>query len=185
MNTLIINGSPRKNGNTMDLINLLCNNLNGDIKLINTYYENILPCIDCRYCYTHNSCAINDEMKNIYNDIHTSDNIVIASPLYFNELTGKLLDFASRLQFLYVSKYIRKNFIFQDKKKKGALIIVGGGSSKNTTCAETTGKIILNEMNADLITTIGYVSTDNIKAIDDINTIKKVKEMSKILNDSK
>ena len=62
MKTLIINGSPRKNGDTMVLINEFLKNLNGEVKLINTYYDKISPCIDCRYCWSNSSCAINDEM---------------------------------------------------------------------------------------------------------------------------
>lgn len=182
MHTLILNGSPRKNGDTMSLIKELCTNLSGDITLVNTYYDNIAPCVDCRYCYTHDKCSINDNMEDIYKKIYFSDNIVIASPLYFNELTGSLLSFASRLQLLFASKYIRKVSILENKIKKGGLIIVGGGSTKDTTCAESTAKTILNEMNVHLIKTIKYINTDKITAINDINTVNEIRILSNLFN---
>ena len=41
MRTVILNGSPKKNGNTAILINLFKSYINGDIKIINTFFENV------------------------------------------------------------------------------------------------------------------------------------------------
>jgi multimeric flavodoxin WrbA len=60
MRTLIINGSPRKNGDTMTLINEMTQYLSGELKIINTYYDNISLCIDCRYCWQNDGCSIDD-----------------------------------------------------------------------------------------------------------------------------
>ena len=98
MKTLIFNGSPRKNGNTMALIEMITRNLQGEYRIVNTYNCNISPCVDCRYCWEQDDCSIDDEMQEIYAYIQKCDNIVIASPIYFSELTGKLLDVGSRLQ---------------------------------------------------------------------------------------
>jgi len=49
MKTLIINGSPRKNGDSMTLINEMRKYLEGEVKIINTYYDNISGCIDIAY----------------------------------------------------------------------------------------------------------------------------------------
>ena len=103
MKTLIFNGSPRKNGDTVSLINTLKNELSGEINRIDKYYSDIQPCIDCRYCWTHSGCAIKDEMQRVFSLIDETDNIVIASPIYFSELSGSLLSVLSRLQYLYIS----------------------------------------------------------------------------------
>lgn len=102
--TLILNGSPRKNGDTTFLIQELTKQLHGDIKIVNAYTANISPCIDCRKCQEQFGCIIKNEMQEVYQYFETCDNVVIASPIYFSELTGKLLDIGSRLQLYFSAK---------------------------------------------------------------------------------
>lgn len=126
MKTLIFNGSPRKNGDTMTLINEFTKHLDGEYKIINAYYCNIRPCIDCRYCWKNNGCSQNDKMQEVYKYIQECDNILMASPLYFSELTGQLLAIISRLQTYWCAKFFR-NVNPIDKEKKGGIFLVGGG----------------------------------------------------------
>lgn len=97
MKTLIFNGSPRKNGGTATLIKELKSCLPGEVFIVESYRADISPCVDCRYCWTNEKCAIDDEMQNVYRHIDEADNIIIASPIYFGELTGSLLNLMSRL----------------------------------------------------------------------------------------
>ena len=66
MKTLILNGSPRKDGDTVFLINKLLSRLQGEYKIIDCYTADIAPCIDCRCCREKLSCPIRDEMQEIY-----------------------------------------------------------------------------------------------------------------------
>ena len=45
MKTIIFNGSPRPNGDTVQLIRYLTARLNGEVKTISAYRSNIAPCI--------------------------------------------------------------------------------------------------------------------------------------------
>ena len=90
MKTLILNGSPRVHGDTVSLINELTKSLDGEYRIVDAYRSNISPCLDCRFCWENSGCAIKDEMQEIYSYIEDCDNIVIASPIYFSELTGKM-----------------------------------------------------------------------------------------------
>ena len=107
MKTLIINGSPRKNGETVSLIKELTKQLNGEYKILDAYYTSIYPCVDCRYCWSNDGCAVKDEMTEIYDYIEDCDNIVIASPIYFSQPTGRLLDICSRFQSYFAAKHFR------------------------------------------------------------------------------
>lgn len=69
MKTLIINGSPRKNGDTKTLINEMMTVLNGEVMVIDTYDNDIKPCMDCRYCWEHSGCSIQDGMQEVYSYI--------------------------------------------------------------------------------------------------------------------
>lgn len=75
MKTLIINGSPRIQGDTESLIHIVKEGITGECKVLDAYRCNISPCVDCRYCWEHTGCAIHDEMQEIYDYIQTCDNI--------------------------------------------------------------------------------------------------------------
>lgn len=126
MKTLIFNGSPRINGDTESLIDMVRENLPDECRVVNAYRCNISPCLDCRYCWENQGCSIQDEMQEIYDYIQLCDNILIASPIYFSELTGKLLDVGSRLQTYFCTRFFRGEKPIP-KSKKGAVILVGGG----------------------------------------------------------
>ena len=117
MKTLIINGSPRSNGNTSVLIETLKNKLSGEIKQIDCYTANIMPCRDCGSCKNEKRCIISDDMQEVYSNIDECDNIVIASPIFYSELTGKLLDLASRFQIYYNARALRGADVISKPKK--------------------------------------------------------------------
>ena len=48
--TIIINGSPRVNGNTAFLIAELKKHLEGEVIEISAFRSGIAPCVDCRAC---------------------------------------------------------------------------------------------------------------------------------------
>ncbi len=47
-------------------------------------------------------------MQEVYDYIQECDNILIASLIYFSELTGQLLAITSRLQTYFCAKFFRK-----------------------------------------------------------------------------
>lgn len=177
MKTLIINGSPRKSGDTVFLINELKKQISGEVKIVNTYYTEIKPCNDCRYCWEHDKCAMNDEMQVVFEYINTADNIIIASPIYFSELTGSLLNFASRLQYLYVSRNFRKIEALENKQRNGFVILVGGGDGKMDK-ALSTAKCLLSQMGAIYVDSAVSHNTNKIPASKDLATIKKIKQIA-------
>lgn len=170
MKTLILNGSPRINGDTMSLINRITEKISGEYRIVNAYWCGISPCIDCRYCRKNNGCTINDEMQDIYNYIQECDNILIASPLYFSELTGKLLDVGSRLQTYFSARFFRNEEPIA-KSKKGAVILVGGGDGHIDT-AYNTACTLLHHMNCHNIHEAVYShNTDKKPATEDKNVL--------------
>ncbi len=145
MKTLIINGSPRVNGDTASLIRIITEGLQGEYKVLNAYRCDISPCMDCRYCWEHSGCSVQDEMQDIYGYIQECDNILIASPIYFSELTGKLLDVGSRLQTYFCAGFFRDEKPIP-KAKKGAVVLVGGGDGHMDKAYET-ACTLLHHMN--------------------------------------
>ena len=170
MKTLILNGSPRRNGDTRSLIDKITEKIAGDYRIVDAYRCDISPCVDCRYCWKNSGCAIHDEMQEIYKYIQECDNILIASPLYFSELTGKLLDVGSRLQTYYCARFFRKEEPII-RSKKGAVILVGGGDG-HIDKAYSTARTLLHQMNCCNIHDVVYShNTDKIPAIEDNNVL--------------
>ncbi|MCR5417225.1 MAG: flavodoxin family protein [Pseudobutyrivibrio sp.] len=181
MKTLILNGSPRVHGDTVSLIERLTQSLEGEYRIVDAYRCNIAPCIDCRYCWKNSGCAIKDEMQEIYSYIEDCDNVVIASPIYFSELTGKLLDLGSRLQTYYSSKFIRKEQTTMTPKK-GAVILVGGGSGKLEKPYET-ACMLMHHMNCTNIhEVVCSFNTDKVPASQDKKALEEVDEIAGFFN---
>lgn len=181
MKTLIFNGSPRKNGDTAGLLKILEEDLGGEIIRIDAYYCNISPCIDCRYCQSHEGCSISDEMTAVYGHISDCDNIVIASPIYFSELTGPLLCVGSRLQTYFCSGFFRGKKIVL-KPKKGAVILVGGGDGSSNK-AESTAKILLRFMGvSEILPTVCSHNTNTVPAVNDSEAIRGIIGLAEKLN---
>ena len=181
MKTLILNGSPRKNGDTVSLIKKLTQQLNGEYKIVDSYYSDISACVDCRYCWNNEGCSINDEMAEIYDYIAGCDNVVIASPIYFSQPTGKLLDICSRFQTYFAAKHFRNQTPII-KPKKGAVILVGGGDG-NPEDAYKTVCTILHHINVtEIYPLVGSFNTNKISATEEQNVIKAVTNITSYLN---
>lgn len=122
--TLIINGSPRPQGNTAALIAQLKSRLKGEVIELSAFRSDIAPCVDCRSCWTTAKCAVSDEMQVIYDD--DFDNVVLASPVYFSTLPGQMLSLMSRLQPWHAAKFFL-NQPLKLREKKAAVILTAGG----------------------------------------------------------
>jgi len=180
MKTLIINGSPRRNGDTAFLLSELKRRLNGEVVELDAYRANCSPCIDCRKCREKKGCVIEDDMRLIYDD--DFDNVVIASPLYMSCLTPPLMAIASRFQVYYCAKRFLKDE-FHTVPKKGGLILVGGGDGSPAP-AINTAEWMFKKMNAQ-----GHrehrafsLKTDDIPAREDAEAIEKVLEIADYFN---
>lgn len=181
--TLILNGSPRKNGDTAFLIRELTRQLQGEYKIVNAYTADISPCVDCRKCREQYGCIIDDQMQEIYRYLEDCDNVVIASPIYFSELTGKLLDLGSRLQMYFsAGKFLDRKPCL--KPKKGAVLLAGGGSGNPQKACET-AVCLLHYMNVQQIyPLICSHDTDHVSAGDDLSILPRLKKAADFLGDS-
>ena len=99
---LIINGSPRKNGNCSCLIQTLAEGVNengGISEIINLQELKIAPCNACDACRKNKtkSCIIEDDMIPLYSKVAQADAIVFASPTYWFNISAQTKLFIDRL----------------------------------------------------------------------------------------
>ena len=129
MKTLVLFGSARANGHTKAMLDLFLETLGGEVEIIDAYRTEleIAPCKDCRFYWHKNGCSIKDGMVSVYEKLEEADNIVLASPIYFHSISGKLKTIIDRLQ-PYWASCLRK-----DKpeafRKTGSILMVGGAPS--------------------------------------------------------
>ena len=178
--TLIINGSPRKNGDTVALINELKKHLTGEVVEISAYRSKISPCIDCRQCAKDNVCHIRDDMDLIYQD--DFDNIVLASPVYYAAFPGPVLSLLSRFQNQHT--LIENGKRPELRSKKAGLIVTGGGARNNSEHALRHAWILFRMTNAHGFEEhiVRSVKTDTLPAAQDTNALNDCKKLAEWLN---
>lgn len=93
MKTLILNGSPRKNGTISKLLNSIVNGLSNpnETEWVNVYDLNIKPCIGCMKCRTDNVCCLKTDDGHLLGEkIKNADNLIIGTPTYWGNMSAQL-----------------------------------------------------------------------------------------------
>ncbi len=122
--------SPRKEGNTNLLLDELLRGVrdNGaEAEKIDACRLQIGPCTGCGACERKGQCAVQDEMQMVYDRIEAVNVIVLASPIYFYNVTAQCKALIDRCQALWSRKYILKK---KSPEKSGFFVSVGGTKGK-------------------------------------------------------
>ena len=106
-----VNGSPRKNGNTAELLTSFLKGVedagDAEVTLINLIDYNFTGCRSCFSCKLkgtqYGTCVLHDDISELLKEISHGDGIVIASPIYFGDVSGLLHNFLERLLFPFNS----------------------------------------------------------------------------------
>ena len=123
---LIINGSPKENGNTSIAVLEIAKALEEEgIETVNIRVgsDAIRGCIACGYCAKNGKCVFNDKVNEIAQILKEADGLVIASPVYYASANATLIACLDRL---FYSTHFDMRF------KVGASVVVarrGGCSS--------------------------------------------------------
>ena len=125
MKVLIINGSPRPNGNTSIAVNELVKTfeIEGvETEVVQVGNKNIRGCIACNKCYEIGQCVFNDTVNELAQKFEHADGIIVASPVYYASANATLVACLDRL---FYSTHFDKTM------KVGASVVVArrGGCS--------------------------------------------------------
>lgn len=100
MKVLILNGSPRKGGNTEIALKEMEDVFQEEGIEVETVQVGNLPirgCVHCGYCYTHDKCAFNDVVNELAGKFEEADGLVVASPVYYASANATLIACLDRL----------------------------------------------------------------------------------------
>lgn len=161
MKTLVIIGAARPNGNTRQMVDLLLDKLEGEKEIVDAYRTKVKSCKDCRYCWKTKACIIKDGMQEIYQKVEEADNIILASPMYFHSVTGKMKVMIDRFQ-VYWAGFIRKDMP-EKPLRKGAILMVGGAPSFENQFlgGELVLKNLLKDLSAECVGEICLPNSDH------------------------
>lgn len=99
---VILNGSPRKNGNTSALVKAFTEGAASAGHSVTTFFLDGMDIHGCKGCFGGHSgrahpCVQRDDMARIYPAVCDCDVIVLASPLYYWNMSGQLRTAVDRL----------------------------------------------------------------------------------------
>lgn len=140
MKVLIINGSPRIDGNTTTSINELIKVFDKneiETETIQIGNQNIRGCIACNSCQKNHKCVFNDYVNEVAKKFENADGLIIASPVYFASANGTLISFLDRL---FYSSHFDKTM------KVGASIAIGRRGGLSATFDELNKYFTISNM---------------------------------------
>ncbi|MCL6591758.1 MAG: flavodoxin family protein [Firmicutes bacterium] len=101
MKTLIIYGSPKKEGNSATLAKRFRQGLmeNGALEIKEIWLNDldIKPCQGCFRCAANASCYIDDDMRQVYPELGKADLFVFATPIYWWHMIAQMKLFFDRM----------------------------------------------------------------------------------------
>lgn len=101
-NIVVLNGSPRRRGNTAALVREFTRGAEEAGHTVTEFFLDGMEIHGCKGCFGGRSsracpCVQQDDMSRIYPAVRESDVVVLASPLYYWNLSGQLRTAVDRL----------------------------------------------------------------------------------------
>jgi len=99
---VILNGSPRKNGNTSALVKAFTEGAESAGHTVTEFFLDRMDIHGCKGCFGGHSskdcpCVQRDDMTKIYPAVKECDVIVLATPLYYWNMSGQIRTVIDRL----------------------------------------------------------------------------------------
>jgi len=130
-----LQGSPRKKGNTNFLLSTFMDaaEKSGARTLtIDVTKKNVVPCKEYTVCEKKGFCPIDDDVRDeIYPLLRQADIVVVATPIFFYNMSAQLKAVIDRCQTFWARKYKLKLKDPGANMRRGFLLSVGATKGKN------------------------------------------------------
>lgn len=140
MKVLMLNGSPRANGNTSAALNEMAkifSQENIETEICQIGNKDIRGCIACGTCYKNGKCVFNDVVNEIAPKFEQADGLVVASPVYYASANATLIACLDRL---FYSTH------FSKAMKVGASVVVARRGGCSATFDELNKYFTISDM---------------------------------------
>ena len=154
MKIVVLNGSPRLNGNTAKHVEAFkagAEAAGNEVVVLTVGKMNINGCLGCEYCHgkCEGKCIQMDDMDLVYPEIATADLVVLASPVYYWSFTGQMQSVITR--FYAPGKPAAKKYA----------MIISSGSPNVYNAIKEQYKSMLNYFGAEDVGTFFYNGATN------------------------
>ena len=162
-----IQGSPRKKGNTNYLLTAFMNEAERfgvRTHIIEVAKKNIVPCLGCGFCEKNGYCVTQDDdmASEIYPLLRKADVVVMASPIYFYNVTAQLKALIDRSQALWARIYKFKIDDPARNYRRGFLLAQGATKGKNLfEGVNLTAKYFYDAVGAEFYGSLTYRHIEN------------------------
>ncbi len=110
MKIVCLLGSPRPKGNSSTLAKRLCERakeLGAKIQMIQLNKLTYRGCQACMACKTKlDKCILKDDLENVLDAVRGADILVMASPIYYGEVSSQIKAFIDRTYSFLTSDYV-------------------------------------------------------------------------------
>ena len=100
MKVMLLNGSPRADGNTYTALKTVADRLGElgiDSEIFQLGTEPVAGCTACKACYKLGRCVKNDRVVEFAEKLKEADGLIVGTPVYFAAPNGSLIAFLNRL----------------------------------------------------------------------------------------
>ena len=160
---VVLNGSPRPNGNTAALVKAFTDGAEKSGNTVTTFFLDGMNIKGCKGCMgggknPDKPCLQSDDMDKIYPVYKEADIVVIASPLYYWNLSGQL-----RTAFDRLFAVMESSPNFRNPVKDCILLMTAGGNGFDETLHYYNGLLKYIGWNS-----LGTVLAGGVRGIGDI-----------------
>lgn len=123
MKILILNGSPRMDGNTRTALNEIAKGIRAnksgvELEFIDVVCHNLSGCINCDSCRKNGgSCVTPDESSSLVQKVFEADVVIFGTPVYWWGVSSQLK--------MLIDKFYSKDTAFREQKKRIGVVAVG------------------------------------------------------------
>ena len=130
MKILCLLGSPRSSGNSATIAGHLLESATGFGAVTRTIELNKLTYRGCQGCYACKKglehCVVQDDLTEVLEAVHAADVVVMASPVYYGDVTGQLKCFIDRMYSFLKPDYMTNPEPSRLDPKKLVMILTQG-----------------------------------------------------------
>ena len=145
MKVLLINGSPRVNGNTSLALGEIAKQLDKhgvETELVQIGNKPLHCCVACGYCRSNKHCVFTDDLCNeVVDKLAAADALIVGTPTYYGQPNGGVLSLMQRV-------FYANGAAAQNKPAAGVAVCRRGGA----TAALSSLNMMFQLLNMPLIT---------------------------------
>ena len=145
MKVLLINGSPRANGNTFLALGEIAKQLDKhgvETELVQIGNKPLHCCVACGYCRSNKHCVFTDDLCNeVIDKLAAADALIVGTPTYYGQPNGGVLSLMQRV-------FYANGAAAQNKPAAGVAVCRRGGA----TAALSSLNMMFQLLNMPLVT---------------------------------